>query len=227
MGRLLMPRSGGAIHPAMRAGSTTRCIRLFTKTRSSPEGSHSSFLRTNSSAGMMLPVRSHDTPDQTPMVRLKRDEGSASRSASRSAEPLRSVSEMRKIRPRRQQIGVERLGVVRHVALAVGRSADQIDTGLRERAVVEPIHQRDVNRDVFIAECELQLLRHELCGAGHGADENVKLDRQGECCRCGVVHYTTFVGTMMLCRLSGRKVLDAPPSELEAQPGLRAQYLGV
>jgi ABC-type branched-subunit amino acid transport system ATPase component len=27
--------------------------------------------------------------------------------------------------------------------------------------------------------------------------------------------------------VKGRKVFDAPPSELAAQPGLRAQYLGV
>jgi len=65
--------------------------------------------------------------------------------------------------------------------------------------MVEPVHERELYRQVFITERELQLLRNELCGAGHGADEDMKLDRQGKGGGCGVVHYTTFAGTMMAC----------------------------
>src|ERR1700687_1882886 len=83
-----MPRSGGAIHPAIRAGSTTRCIRLFTNSRSLPEGSHSSRLTANSSAAMRLPARSHAVPDQTPMVRLNHDDGSARRKSDAAALEL-------------------------------------------------------------------------------------------------------------------------------------------
>jgi len=51
---------------------------------------------------------------------------------------------------------------------------------LLEHPMIEPVHEIDLYRQAFISERELQLLRNELCSAGHGADEDLELDRQGK-----------------------------------------------
>src|ERR1022692_552537 len=66
-----------------------------------------------------------------------------------------AIAKMRKVRPGFHQVRVQSLGVVRDVAMTVRRCAYQENAGWREHAMVEPVHERDLYREAFIAEREL------------------------------------------------------------------------
>src|SRR4051794_14973246 len=78
----------------------------------------------------------------------------------------------REIRPVALERREETLRVVRHVALAVGRAADQEDAGPPEDRGVEPVHRHDLDRVPLRLQPVVHLLGNEVGGAGHGAGED-------------------------------------------------------
>src|SRR6516162_5951591 len=67
-GCVLIPRSGGAIHPAIFPRSNTPCIKLRTYARSFSVGSHSVSRAANSSAPIGFPFKSVGIFAQLPTV---------------------------------------------------------------------------------------------------------------------------------------------------------------
>ena len=85
------------------------------------------------------------------------------------------------------RIGVHRLiqraSVVRHVARAVGRAADEIyrirGVNLVKHADVERVHQMHFNIVNQIGAIHLNRLGHIVCRAGHGADKYFEFHSKG------------------------------------------------
>ena len=90
------------------------------------------------------------------------------------AEAEHAVAHARQVGPLRLQVFVEALGVVRHVALAVGRGDDQEHALALEHRGVELVHEQRLDLEFTVVPHQLEFLRHELRGAGHGADQEIE-----------------------------------------------------
>jgi acyl-CoA synthetase (NDP forming) len=85
----------------------------------------------------------------------------------------------REVGPVAFERGEKTLRVVRHVALAIGRAADQEDAGPLENVGIEPVHRHDLDRVAFVLQPVAHLLGDELGGAGHRAGEDGDGERHG------------------------------------------------
>src|SRR5436190_6583452 len=94
------------------------------------------------------------------------------------AERKHAVMHVRQRLAARAEIGVEGLGVVGHVALAVGRRADEEYAGSLEHAPIERIHEYNVDADLRVGVGELDLLRDQLRGTGHRADQDIDVQHR-------------------------------------------------
>ncbi len=87
------------------------------------------------------------------------------------AQAEHPVAHLRQAWALRLEILVQGPGVVRHVALAVSRGADQEYPVAREHRAVEVVHEQGLDLSVAVVERQLHFLRAELRGSGHGADQ--------------------------------------------------------
>src|SRR5258706_2881058 len=91
------------------------------------------------------------------------------------AQSEHAVADLRQVRSLRLQVLVKLARVVRHVALAVGRGADQEGAVARKDGNVEVVHQQRFDLRLAVVDRELHLLGAKLRRAGHGADQDVDL----------------------------------------------------
>ncbi len=88
------------------------------------------------------------------------------------AEGDDAEAESREIGPVALEGGEKTLRVIRHIALAIGRAADQEDARPREDRGVAPVHRHDLDRMAIGRQPVLHLLGDEIGSTGHRADEN-------------------------------------------------------
>ncbi len=83
-----------------------------------------------------------------------------------------AVDHRRKIGSVRLQAVEQILGIVRHIAEAVGRRADEKVPAFGERAGVESVHHAQIDLMPGALQRLLHFLRDHLGGTGHRANEN-------------------------------------------------------
>ena len=130
--------------------------------------------------GACARVVKHDVAD-APGAQLRKD---AVKTPAAIAESFRvshvaqrddAIADTGQIRPNVLQGLVELFRIVRYIALAIGRSADQEQSAIGEDAGIQFVHQQRRNPHPFAIQPQLDLLRHKLGNAGHGADQDREL----------------------------------------------------
>src|SRR5215471_19280858 len=70
------------------------------------------------------------------------------------------------------QAAEQRLRVVRHIAVSVGRGANEEGSAVLEDAGLQPVHDLNAGLMAGALERRLNFLRHHFRGPGHGADQD-------------------------------------------------------